>query len=112
MKLPVAFGSGSLSAGRQAADNMGDNTKQTLETWAREHLLLAFFGLAVVFFHSSMNTMNPLMGMFPITTIGNVLLVVFAVVVVVLDRMWNRLPKNHLAVQNDVQTINMNASAA
>jgi len=55
----------------------------------------------VAIFHSSMNSMNPLMGIFPMTAAGNVLLVVFAIVVVVVDRMWRKLPKDHPAVYQD-----------
>jgi len=39
-----------------------------------------------------MNFINPLMGVFPITTAGNILLIGFAVIAVVSDRMWRRLP--------------------
>jgi membrane protease YdiL (CAAX protease family) len=53
--------------------------------------------LAPALFHASMNSMNRLMGMFPITTAGNVLLVGFAVAVVVFDRMWRKLPADHPA---------------
>jgi membrane protease YdiL (CAAX protease family) len=56
---------------------------------------------AVAIFHASMNSMNPLMGIFPMTTAGNVLLVTFAIVVVLFDRMWRKLPKNHLAVYQE-----------
>lgn len=55
----------------------------------------------VAIFHASMNSMNPLMGIFPITTAGNVLLVVFAVVVVIVNRMWRKLPKDHPAVYQE-----------
>ena len=54
--------------------------------------------LAPAIFHASMNSMNPLMGIFPITTAGNILLVGFAIGVVVFDRMWRRLPKEHPAL--------------
>jgi uncharacterized protein len=53
---------------------------------------------AVAIFHASMNSMNPLMGTFPMTTAGNVLLIAFAIVVVIVDRMWRKLPKDHPAV--------------
>jgi membrane protease YdiL (CAAX protease family) len=56
---------------------------------------------AVAIFHASMNSMNPLMGIFPMTTIGNVFLVVFAIVVVIVDRMWRKLPKDHPAVYQE-----------
>jgi len=49
--------------------------------------------LAPAVFHASMNSMNPLMKVFPITTAGNILLVGLAMVVVVSDRMWRRLPE-------------------
>jgi hypothetical protein len=45
-----------------------------------------------------MNSMNPLMGTFPITTAGNILLVGLAVVVIIYDRMWRKLPSDHPAV--------------
>jgi len=57
--------------------------------------------LAPAIFHASMNSMNPLMGIFPITTAGNVLLVGFAMVAIVSDRMWRRLPGDHAAVQQE-----------
>ena len=57
--------------------------------------------LAPAIFHASMNSMNPLMGIFPITTAGNVLLVGFAIAVIVFDRMWRKLPGNHPAVHQD-----------
>jgi len=56
---------------------------------------------AVAIFHASMNSMNPLMGIFPMTTIGNVFLIVFAIVVVIVDRMWRKLPKDHPAVYQE-----------
>jgi len=55
----------------------------------------------VAIFHASMNSMNPLMGIFPITTAGNILLVAFAVVGVIVDRMWHKLPKDHPAVYQE-----------
>ena len=58
--------------------------------------------LAPALFHASMNAMNPLVGILPITTAGNILLVGFAVVVVIADRMWRKLPENHPAVHRDV----------
>jgi membrane protease YdiL (CAAX protease family) len=48
--------------------------------------------LAPAIFHASMNSLNPLMGIFPMTTAGNILLIGFAIFVVVFDRMWRRLP--------------------
>ena len=60
--------------------------------------------LAPAVFHASMNSINPLMGIFPITTAGNILLVSFAIIVVVSDRMWRRLPEGHPAVYQDDAT--------
>jgi hypothetical protein len=45
--------------------------------------------------------MNPLMGIFPMTTPGNILLVGFAIFAFLSDRMWRKLPKNHPAVYQD-----------
>jgi membrane protease YdiL (CAAX protease family) len=59
--------------------------------------------LAVVIFHASMNSMNPLMGILPITTAGNIMLIGFGILVVVWDRMWRRLPQNHPAVFQAVE---------
>ena len=56
---------------------------------------------AVVIFHSSMNSMNPLAVIFPVTTAGNILLVTFALVVVIVDRMWRKLPEDHPAVYQE-----------
>jgi hypothetical protein len=57
--------------------------------------------LAPAIFHASMNSMNPLFGLFPITTAGSILLVGLAVAVVIGDRMWRRLPEDHPAVFQD-----------
>ena len=54
--------------------------------------------LAVAIFHASMNSMNPVMGYSPITTWGNTILIVFATVVVVVDRMWRKLPEGYREV--------------
>lgn len=54
--------------------------------------------LAVAIFHASMNSMNPLMGLLPVTTAGNILIIILALVAVVSDRMWRRLPSEHPAV--------------
>jgi len=45
-----------------------------------------------------MNMMNPLMGVLPTTTVGTVLLVLFAMFAVIYDRMWRRLPVDNPAV--------------
>jgi membrane protease YdiL (CAAX protease family) len=49
--------------------------------------------LAIAIFHASMNSMNPLMGIFPVTTAGNIMFIGFAILVVFWDRMWHRLPE-------------------
>ena len=54
--------------------------------------------IAPAIFHSSMNSMNPLMGLFPVNTMVNVLIVFFALSVVLIDRMWKKLPESHPAV--------------
>jgi membrane protease YdiL (CAAX protease family) len=58
--------------------------------------------LAVAIFHASMNSMNPLMGIFPITTAGNIILIIFAVIVVFADKMWRKLPEDHPAVEREI----------
>jgi uncharacterized protein len=59
----------------------------------------------VAIFHASMNSMNPLMDIFPVTTIGNIMLVIFAVVVIIVDRMWRKLPKDHSGVWSGEQAV-------
>jgi membrane protease YdiL (CAAX protease family) len=53
--------------------------------------------LAVAIFHSSMNSMNPLMGIFPVTLASNIMLIIFAITVVLVDSMWHKLPGDHPA---------------
>lgn len=53
--------------------------------------------LAPAIFHASMNSMNPLMRVFPMTSAGNILLVGLAVVAILSDLMWRRLPGDHPA---------------
>ena len=57
--------------------------------------------LAIVIFHASMNSMNPLWGIFPITTASNVLLIGLAITILILDRMWRKLLEDHPAVYQD-----------
>jgi membrane protease YdiL (CAAX protease family) len=54
--------------------------------------------LPVAIFHAPMNSMNPLMGLFPITLAGNIMIIIFALGVVIKDKMWRKLPDGHLAV--------------
>lgn len=51
-----------------------------------------------------MNSMNPLMQVFPGTTAGSILLVGFAVAVVIGDLMWRRLPEDHPAGYQEAVT--------
>ena len=46
-----------------------------------------------------MIAMNPLMGVLPITTAGNILLVGMVFGFLILDRMWKKLPGDHPAVR-------------
>ena len=48
--------------------------------------------LAPALFHASMNSMNTLQTAIPGTDAGSVLLVLFAVFAVLIDRMWKKLP--------------------
>ena len=57
--------------------------------------------LAPAIFHASMNTMNPMMGVFPITTAGNIILVILGVIAVISDRMWRKLPEHHPATYEE-----------
>jgi membrane protease YdiL (CAAX protease family) len=54
--------------------------------------------LAPVLFHASMNTMDVLGSVLPGTDAANVLLVLFAVFAILVDRMWKKLPTDHPAV--------------
>lgn len=54
-----------------------------------------------VLFHASMNSMNQLGDVLPMTTAGNVILIALTLVVIRADRMWQKLPAVHPAVHND-----------
>jgi membrane protease YdiL (CAAX protease family) len=54
--------------------------------------------LAPVLFHASMNSMNTLRAAIPGTSAMSVLLILFSVFAVVLDRMWKKLPTDEPAV--------------
>ena len=54
--------------------------------------------LAPALFHASMNSMNTLQSVIPGTDAGSILLVLFAVFAVLVDRMWKKLPPDYPAV--------------
>jgi membrane protease YdiL (CAAX protease family) len=59
--------------------------------------------LAPVLFHASMNTMDMLKGsVLPGTNAGDVLLVLFAIFAILVDRMWKKLPSEHLAAYRNL----------
>ena len=60
--------------------------------------------LAPALFHASMNSMNTLQAAIPGTIAMSVLLVLFSVFAVFLDRMWKKLPTDHSAVFPDGQS--------
>jgi membrane protease YdiL (CAAX protease family) len=59
--------------------------------------------LAPAIFHASMNAMNPVVAVLPITTAGNVLLIGWALFAIVYDRMWKRLPTDRPAIDPAVK---------
>lgn len=54
--------------------------------------------LAPMLFHASMNSMNTLSRILPPTNAGTILLVGFALSVVIIEKMWRRLPPDSPAV--------------
>jgi membrane protease YdiL (CAAX protease family) len=54
--------------------------------------------LAVALFHASMNAMNVLMEVFPVTNAGHALLIAFGLFAILYDRMWKKLPAGSRAV--------------
>jgi membrane protease YdiL (CAAX protease family) len=61
--------------------------------------------LAPAIFHASMNAMNPLVEVLPMTAAGNVLLIGLALFAILYDRMWEKLPEDDPAVYRaDSQT--------
>jgi membrane protease YdiL (CAAX protease family) len=54
--------------------------------------------LAPAIFHASMNAMNPLVEVLPMTTAGNVLLIGLALFAILYDRMWEKLPTDSPAI--------------
>ena len=57
--------------------------------------------LVPVLVHASMNSMNQLGDVLPMTTAGNVILIALTLVVILADRMWQKLPSAHPAVFSD-----------
>ena len=57
--------------------------------------------LATALFHASMNSMNTLQAALPPTNIGSILLVAFAILAILFDRMWKKLPSDHQAVYQE-----------
>jgi membrane protease YdiL (CAAX protease family) len=57
--------------------------------------------LAPALFHASMNSMNTLGTVLPVTNAGSVMLVLFAVFAILVDRMWKKLPSDNLAVYRE-----------
>jgi membrane protease YdiL (CAAX protease family) len=53
--------------------------------------------LAVALFHASMNAMNVLMEVFPVTDAGNALLITLGLFAILCDRMWEKLPADSSA---------------
>jgi membrane protease YdiL (CAAX protease family) len=62
--------------------------------------------LAPAIFHASMNSMNPMIRVFPDTLAGSILLISLAVGVILIDQLWRKLPGDHPAVYQDSATIN------
>ena len=54
--------------------------------------------LAPALFHASMNSMNTLVNVLPMTNSGNILLVLFAGFAILFDHMWKKLPSDHPVV--------------
>ena len=68
--------------------------------------------LAPVLFHASMNSINVVQYAFPPQTISNVLLVLFAIFAVFYDRMWKKLPSDHLAVYQSPVSLEIGEDSA
>jgi membrane protease YdiL (CAAX protease family) len=58
--------------------------------------------LAPIIFHASMNSMNTLSALLPPTDAGTIILVGFALFVIIFEKMWKKLPNEHLAVYQKV----------
>jgi membrane protease YdiL (CAAX protease family) len=54
--------------------------------------------LAPALFHASMNSMNTLFTVLPMTSAGSILLVLLAVFAILFGRMWKKLPTDHPAL--------------
>jgi membrane protease YdiL (CAAX protease family) len=58
--------------------------------------------LAPAIFHASMNSMNPLVTIFPITYAESIILITLTVLVVISNKMWRKLPEQHDAVYLEI----------
>ena len=58
--------------------------------------------LAPIIFHASMNSMNTLSVLLPPTDAGTIILVGFAFFAIIFEKMWKKLPNDHLAVYQRV----------
>jgi hypothetical protein len=52
------------------------------------------------------------MGIFPISTVVNILLIGLAIFVIIMNRMWRRLPADHPAVYCDDAVVILPESAS
>jgi len=58
--------------------------------------------LAPAIFHASMNSLNPLVSIFPITYAESILIITLTVLVVISNQMWRKLPEQHDAVYIEI----------
>jgi membrane protease YdiL (CAAX protease family) len=58
--------------------------------------------LAPAIFHASMNSMNPLVNVFPVTIAGSIMLIILTIVVIISYKMWRKLPEQHDAVYHEI----------
>ena len=68
--------------------------------------------LAPALFHASMNSLNVLIDVLPVTTAGSALLITFGLLAIVSDRMWERLPAASLAAGYQVTRQTQNPDSA
>ena len=58
--------------------------------------------LAPAIFHASMNSMNPLVNVFPVTYAGSIILITLTMLVIISNQMWRKLPEQHDAVYHEI----------